>query len=52
MGCNNQVFGSRALHNVMKSNVNVLDAISTFFDPNTPTNIITNDIILKQYSIK
>ena len=52
MVCNNLIVGSHALHNVTKATVNILNDISTFVDPNTPTNIITNDTILNQYIIK
>ena len=48
----NLIFGSRTLHNVCKAYANFFNAISTFFEPTTPTNIITNDTILTQYIIK
>ena len=52
MGCNNLIVGAHALHNVTKANVNILNSISTFVDPNTPTNIITHYTFLNKYSIK
>ena len=52
MVCNNLIVFSHALHNVTKANVNILNAIFIFVDPNTPTNIITNDTTLTQYIIK
>ena len=52
MGRNNLIFGSHALHNIAKAYVNVINYITTFVEPNLPTNIITNETILTQYSIK
>ena len=52
MGWNNLIIGSNELHSIAKSYVNVVNNIATFVEPNTPTNIIKNDMILKQYSIK
>ena len=36
---------------VAKAYVNVVNDIANFFYPNPPTNIITNDTILKKYII-
>ena len=52
MGWKNLIVGSHSLHSVAMAYVNVINAISTFVDPNPPTNIITNETILTQYSIK
>ena len=52
MGWNNFIVVSYALHNSDKAYINVVNDISTFFEPNLPTKIITNDTILTQYSIK
>ena len=52
MGWNNLVVGYYALHNVTKAYVNIVNAINTFIDPTTPTNIIKNENILNQYIIK
>ena len=52
MGWKNLIVGSNELHSVAKSYVNIVDAIATFVKPTPPTNIITNEIILTQYSIK
>ena len=52
MGFNNLVFGSHALHNIVKAYVKVLNSISTFVEPNTQTDIFTNDNSLTQYIIK
>ena len=46
------IVGSHALHNVAKAYANVVNSIATFFEPTPQTNIITNDTILTQYSIK
>ena len=43
---------SHALDNVTKYYVKVANAISSFVEPTPPTNIITNETILNQYSIK
>ena len=48
----NLIVGARALHNVATTFVNVVNAIDTFVEPNPPTNIIKNETILTQYSIK
>ena len=42
MSWNNLIFGSHALHSVEKYYVNIVNAISTFVEPTTQTNIITN----------
>ena len=52
MGWNNMIVVYHDLHNVEKAYVNVVNYISTFVYPTPPTNIITNDTILTQYSIK
>ena len=52
MGCNNLNVGSNELHSVAKSYSNVVNAIAVFVKPTPPTNIITNETILTQYSIK
>ena len=52
MGWNNLIIGYHALHSVTKSYVNIFNAISTFFEPSPPTNIIINYTILNQYIIK
>ena len=41
----NLIVGYHALHNVS-------NYIATFFEPTSPTNIITNETIITQYSIK
>ena len=38
----NPIVGSHAPHNVYKAQVNVGNAIITFFEPNSPKNIIIN----------
>ena len=38
MGRNNLIFGSHALHNIAKAYVNVINYITTFVEPNLPTN--------------
>ena len=48
----NLIVGAFALHNVAKSYVNFVSAITTFVEPAPTTNIITNKTILTQYSIK
>ena len=45
-------FGSHALHSVTKSYINVSNDIDTFFEPTPSTNIIKNETIVTQYSIK
>ena len=52
MGWSNLIVGSLALHNVAKAYINAVNNITTFVEPNPPTNIITNENILTQYSIK
>ena len=52
MGWINLFVVSRTLHNVAKDYVNTVNAISTFVEPTTPTNIITKETILTQYSMK
>ena len=51
MGWNNLIVGSHDLHSVVKSYANVVNYIANFFEPTPPTNIITNDTILTQYSM-
>ena len=48
----NLIAGSHDLHIVEKAYVNVFNAIFTFVEPTLPTNIVTNETILTQYSIK
>ena len=52
MGRNHLIVGSHALQNITKYYVNIVNFISTFSDPNPPTNINTNETILTQYIIK
>ena len=52
MGWNNLIVGSNEIHSVAKAYVNVVYAIPYFVKQTPPTNIITNDTILNQYSIK
>ena len=52
MSWNNLIFGSHALHSVEKYYVNIVNAISTFVEPTTQTNIITNETIVNQCIIK
>ena len=52
MGWNNLIIGSNEIHSVSKAYVDVVNAIDTFFKTTPPTNIITNETILMQYSIK
>ena len=40
------------IHSVAKAYVNVVNAITPFFKPTPPTNIIANNTILTQYSTK
>ena len=47
----NLIVGARALYNVAKAYVNVLNDIATFVEPTPPTNIILNETILTQCSI-
>ena len=46
------IYGSHDLQNVAKAYVNIVNAIAAFIDPTPPTNIIKNDTIMTQYSIK
>ena len=48
----NLIDGARSLHNFSKSYANTVNDITIFIEPTTPTNIITNETILIQYSIK
>ena len=48
----NLIVGSHSLHSISKAYVNVVKAISTFVELTPPTNIITNETILNQHSIK
>ena len=52
MGWNNLIVGSNELHSVAKSYINVVNAITYFVKPIPPTNIITNNTAMTQYSIK
>ena len=52
MGWNNLIVGSNEIHSDAKAYVNVVNAITSFVKPTTPTNIITNETIMTQYSIK
>ena len=52
MGWINLLVGDLALQNVAKTYVNVFNSITTFVEPNPPTKIITNEVILTQYIIK
>ena len=52
MGWNNLIVGSNEIHSVAKAYVNVVNAIPSFVKPIPPTNIVTNETILTQYSIK
>ena len=52
MEWNNLIFGSNELHSIERAYVNVVNAISFLFKTTPPTNIITNNTILTQYSIK
>ena len=52
MGWNNLIVGSNEIHSVAKAYVNVVNAITSFVKPTPPTNIIANETILTQYSIK
>ena len=52
MGWINLIVGSCSLHDVTKTYANVVNDIATFVEPTQQTNIITNDTILTQYSIK
>ena len=52
MAWNNLIVGSNEIHSVAKDYVNVVNAITSFVKPTPPTNIITNETIRTQYSIK
>ena len=52
MGWNNIIVGSNEMHSVAKAYINVVNAITSFVKPTPPTNIITNETILTQYSIE
>ena len=52
MGRNNLTVGSHDHHSVVKYYANDVNNIANFVEPTTPTNIITNNTILNQYSIK
>ena len=52
VGCSKLIVGSHVLRSVSKSQVNTFNAISAFVEPTPPTNIIKNETILTQYSIK
>ena len=47
---NNIIVGSNELHSVAKAYINVVNAIYYFVKLTPPTNIITNETILTQYS--
>ena len=50
MGWNNLIVGSNEIHNISKAYVNVVNDISTSVKPTPPTNTITNENVLTQYS--
>ena len=52
MGSKNLIVGSNKIHSVAKAYINVFNAIASFVKPTPPTNIIINETILTQYSIK
>ena len=52
MGWKNLIVVSNEIHSVAKASFNVVNAITSFFRPTPPTNIITNENILTQYSIR
>ena len=52
MGWSNLIVGARAIHNSVKAYVNVVNGFANFVETNPPTNINTNETILKKYSIK
>ena len=47
----NVIVGSYILHNITKAYVNVVNDIDIFVERIPPTNTITNETILTQYSI-
>ena len=52
MGWNNLIVVSNEIQSVAKAYVNVVNSITSSVKPTPPTNIITNETILDQYSIK
>ena len=52
MGWSNLILGVRDLHNVIMAYVNAFNFITTIVETTPPINIITNETILTQYSIK
>ena len=52
MGWNNIIVGSNEIHSVAKVYINVVNSFIYFVKPTPPTNIIANETILTQYSIK
>ena len=52
MGCNNPIVGFNEIHSIAKAYIHVVNAITSFVKLTPPTNIITNETILTQYSIK
>ena len=51
VGWNNLIVGSNEIHRIAKSNINVVNSITSFVKQKPPTNIITNKTILTQYNI-
>ena len=51
MGWENIIVGSNELNSVAKAYANVVNAIANFVKLTPPTNIVTNETILTQYSI-
>ena len=52
MGWINLIIGSHALYSVAKAYASIVNAINNIVKPTPPTNIIINETILNQYSIK
>ena len=52
MGWNNLIVGSNEIHSVSKAYIIFLNYITSFVKPTPPTNIIANENILTQNSIK
>ena len=52
MGWNNLIVGSNKIHSIANAYINVFNDIASFVKPTPPTNIITNETILKQCIIK
>ena len=52
MGWRKLIVDSYTFHNFAKAYTNIFNAITTFFEHTTPTNIITNETILSKYSTK